>query len=134
LIAIDTSVAVAAFASWHEAHAASSAVLARRPRLPFHVLLETFSVLTRLPPPHRVPANVAREFLAQRFPAALLVLPAQEQRGLIDLAVRAGFSGGAIYDALVAATALHSNAVLVTRDRRAVIVYDAVGVRFELLP
>jgi predicted nucleic acid-binding protein len=41
MIAVDTSVVVAAFASWHEGHASAAAALARRPRVPAHVLLET---------------------------------------------------------------------------------------------
>lgn len=50
MIAVDTSVVVAAFASWHEGHASAVSALARRPRLPTHVTVEAFSVLTRLPP------------------------------------------------------------------------------------
>lgn len=50
MIAADTSVVVAAFASWHEGHESALVALARRPRLPGHVALESYSVLTRLPP------------------------------------------------------------------------------------
>jgi len=42
---------VAGFASWHEGHRSAAAALARKPRVPAHVLVETYSVLTRLPPP-----------------------------------------------------------------------------------
>jgi hypothetical protein len=34
MIAVDTSVVVAAFASWHEGHSGAAAALARRPRVP----------------------------------------------------------------------------------------------------
>jgi hypothetical protein len=51
LIAVDTSVVVAAFASWHEGHLAALECLRRDPRLPAHVAIETFSVITRLPAP-----------------------------------------------------------------------------------
>ena len=37
-------------------------------------------------------------------------------------------------DALVAATAKRASASLLTRDRRAAATYEAVGVRYELLP
>ncbi len=66
MIAVDTSVVVAAFASWHEGHRSALAVLARHPRLPAHVAVESFSVLTRLPPPHRAPAVLVRDFLVGR--------------------------------------------------------------------
>ena len=69
MIAVDTSVVVAAFASWHQGHTSATAALARRPRVPAHVLLETYSVLTRLPPPHRAPAGLVAAFLAERFTA-----------------------------------------------------------------
>ena len=133
MIALDTSVVVAAFASWHEGHGAASAVLDRRPRLPAHVGLESYSVLTRLPAPHRAPAEVVHEFLRARFPAPFLTLPAPAHRRLLDDAARAGLSGGAVYDALVAVTAKHAGATLFTRDRRAVPTYEAMGARFELL-
>jgi predicted nucleic acid-binding protein len=133
VIAVDTSVVVAAFASWHVGHAGAAAALARRPRLPAHVALESFSVLTRLPPPHRAPPAVVAEFLGAALTSPPLALPGASQRALIDLAVRAGLAGGAIYDALVAATAKQARATLLTRDRRALLTYEAVGVRIELL-
>jgi predicted nucleic acid-binding protein len=133
LIALDTSVVVAAFASWHEGHVSATAALTRRPRLPAHVAIEAYSVLTRLPPPHRAPAEVAAAFLMERFPAAPLTLPGQEQRELVKLAARAGLVGGTIYDALVASTAKRAGATLLTRDRRALPAYEAIGVRYELL-
>ena len=133
MIAFDTSVAVAAFASWHEAHAEAVARLAREPRLPAHVVVETYSVLTRLPPPHRAAPAIVEAFLARTFPNAPLALPGGAQRALVGVAVRHGFSGGAIYDLLVAATAKRARARLLTRDRRAIPAYEAVGVDYELL-
>lgn len=133
MIAVDSSVVVAAFARWHEGHASASEALARGPRLPAHVALESFSVLTRLPSPHRAPADVAAEFLVASFPGAPLTLPGRSQLALVALAARAGLAGGAIYDALVGATAKHAGATLLTRDRRALATYEAVGVRVEML-
>jgi predicted nucleic acid-binding protein len=133
LIALDTSVVVAAFATWHEAHATAAALLARRPRLPAHVVIETFSVLTRLPPPHRAAPAIVERFLAESFPAAPLSLSGSAQRALVGQAVRHGFAGGAVYDLLVAATVKRSGATLLTRDRRAISAYEAIGVAFELL-
>jgi hypothetical protein len=44
-------------------------VLRRRPRVPAHVLIETFSVLTRLAPPHTGPPGIVGEFLLRRCDA-----------------------------------------------------------------
>jgi predicted nucleic acid-binding protein len=41
--------------------------------------------------------------------------------------------GGSIHDALVAATALHAKARLLTRDRRALPTYERFKVDFEIL-
>lgn len=133
MIAVDTSVVVAAFASWHEGHSAAAAALARKPRVPGHVLVEAYSVLTRLPPPHRAPADLAATFLAERFPAPPLVLPARAHRDLVLTSARTGLVGGAIYDALIAATARRAGATLLTRDHRARSVYDRMQVRYELI-
>ena len=133
MIAVDTSVVVAGFASWHEGHASAASVLARKPRLPAHVLIESYSVLTRLPAPHRAAAGIVEGFLAERFPAALLILPAQAFRTLLGAAAASNMTGGAIYDALIAATAKHAGAVLLTRDRRALPTYDTIGVRYDLI-
>jgi predicted nucleic acid-binding protein len=129
--AVDTSVVVAGFAAWHEAHAPAAAALAKRPRIPAHVLAESFSVLTRLPPPHRAAAGLVAAFLGARFTDPPLVLPASEHRTLIEKAVAAGLTGGAIYDALIAATARTAGATLLTRDARARAVYDRMGVHYE---
>jgi predicted nucleic acid-binding protein len=133
MIAVDTSVVVAAFASWHEGHAIALAALARRPRLPAHVALESFSVLTRLPPPHRARPAVVAEFLSATFHGAPLALPAKAHLDLIATVTRAGLAGGAIYDAVVGATAKRAGATLLTRDRRAVSTYEALGVRHEMI-
>lgn len=133
MIAVDTSVVVAAFASWHEAHAVASAALKRRPRVPAHVLVETFSVLTRLPPPHRAPADLVSQFLDTRFTEAPLVLSPRGYQALIRSAAVDGVAGGGIYDALIAATVRHAGATLLTRDERASAVYERMGIAFEFV-
>jgi predicted nucleic acid-binding protein len=133
VIAVDTSVVVAAFASWHEGHRAALAILGRRPRLPGHAAIESFSVLTRLPSPHRVPPELVTAFLAARFPAPFLTLPAAGQRRLIRETAETKLAGGAIYDALIAATARHAGATLLSRDRRAAAIYARMGANFELV-
>ena len=130
---VDTSVVVAAFASWHEQHQAARKVLDAGVHLIDHCALESYSVLTRLPPPHRSPAPVVREFLRARFPGPFLRLSERSYREFVLGLVEQRVTGGAAYDALVAATAAASGADLVTCDRRAAAVYDTYGVPFELL-
>lgn len=133
MTSVDTSVVVAAFASWHEGHRAASRALQGSPRLPAHVAFETFSVLTRLPPPHRAAAEIVAAFLEARFPDPFLTLRAADQKRLVREAVTLGISGGSVYDALVAATARRAGTVLLTRDRRAIPVYEAMGTEFDLV-
>jgi predicted nucleic acid-binding protein len=133
VIAVDTSVVVAAFASWHEGHAAATAALARRPSIPAHVLLETYSVLTRLPPPHRAAPGIVVAFLAERFPGVPIALPRTGHLELVELASTLGIAGGSIHDALIAATAKHAGARLLTRDQRAAATYARIGVRYQIL-
>lgn len=131
--AADTSTVVAAFATWHELHDAARREIDRGMDLIEHCALETYSVLTRLPPPHRVHADVAREFLAARFQRPFLRLAPQAYRDfLLDLANK-GITGGSSYDALVAATAAARGLELVTCDRRASTVYERYGVRTVFL-
>jgi predicted nucleic acid-binding protein len=132
--AADSSLVVAAFASWHQTHAAARQALDGGMQLIEYCALEAYSVLTRLPPPHRAPPNVVRDFLAARFPGPFLRLSPKEHRQfLLDLPVRA-IAGGAAYDALVAATAAAHGAELVTCDRRAVPIYERYGVLSKILP
>lgn len=131
--AVDTSVVVAAFATWHEGHERAAEVLARGARLPAHCALECYSVLTRLPPPHRVAGPLARDFIATRFVDPLLTLAPDDHRVLLDRLVDGAITGGAAYDALVALTAARHGARLFSRDRRAASVYEALEVDFQLI-
>lgn len=133
MIAVDTSVVVPAFASWHEAHGAAIRLLAESPALPAHVAVEAYSVLTRLPMPHRVPGTIVIDYLDRVFPPdRRLVASAETQIEITRRCAAAGVDGGGVYDALVAATVLEHGATLVTRDRRAAPVYRAIGVDFRL--
>ena len=132
--AADTSVVIAAFASWHRAHETARQTLDGGLRLVDHCAVETYSVLTRLPPPHRAAPLIVQEFLRARFPQPFLRLSEKAYRrfvlGLADL----GIAGGAAYDALVAATAAGFDAELVTCDQRAASVYERYGVRTRMIP
>ena len=131
--AADTSVAVAAFASWHERHDAALEALSGGSRLITHVALETYAVLTRLPPPHRAPPALVVEFLERSFREAPISLPPGKHRDLVARAAASGTSGGAVYDALIAAAAAHAGATLLTLDRRALAVYERFGAQVRSL-
>lgn len=131
--AADTSVIVAAFGGWHEHHAAARKVISSGVALIGQCAAEAYSVLTRLPPPHRAPANVVAAFMASAFPEPPLVLHAAGYGDLAQRLAALGISGGATYDAIVALTAAGSGATLVSGDARAQLVYERCGARFELL-
>lgn len=132
-VLVDTSAAVALCVAAHESHDVVTAALGRRRLgLAGHASFETFSVLTRLPPPtRRAPAVVAR-LLQENFPASRFL----SVEGASDLLgrLRSGeLAGGAVYDALVAATAIEHGLTLATLDRRALDTYRVLGVEVELL-
>lgn len=124
---------MAAFASWHKAHSSARAALSESPQLPAHVALEVYSVLTRLPPPHRATGTIVVDFLRDRFRQPLLSLPASDHLDLMEEASAKGITGGALYDALIAATTKRAGAILLTRDERATRTYDALGAPFRLI-
>jgi predicted nucleic acid-binding protein len=130
---VDTSVAVALVVAGHEAHERTLGVLdGRGLGLAGHAWFETFSVLTRLPPPVRRHPEEVVGILADNFPHSRF-LSEQAARDLTALLAEVDVSGGAVYDALVGHTAAAHGLPLATRDRRAVEVYRALGVDVELL-
>jgi len=131
-LALDTSVAVPLLVQSHRAHAAVVRWWkGREVALSGHALVETYSVLTRLPGDLRLaPADAAR-LLDERF-AAPLLLGAETTGRLPELLAGLQIAGGAVYDALVALAAVEHEAELVTRDARAQGTYDRVGVRVSI--
>lgn len=81
--AADASVIVAAFATWHVKHDSARRAIEEGVRLIDHCAIESYSMLTRLPPPYRAPANVVQEFLRDQFPDAYLRLGAKAHRRFI---------------------------------------------------
>ena len=130
---VDTSVAVALVLADHEHHARTlRALRGHRLGLAGHAAFETFSVLTRLPPPaRRTPAAVAR-LLATNFPHSRFLGTGATTR-LFDALGSSKIAGGAVYDALVGAAAVAHGLTLATRDERALDTYRALGVSVELV-
>lgn len=130
---LDTSAAVAFVVQDHDHHEATFAALSgRQLGLAGHAAFETFSVLTRLPSPARLVPAAAYRVLSANFPHTRF--PSSERTaalfaGLAELRI----TGGAVYDALVSVTALEHELPLVSRDRRALPTYRALGVAVELL-
>jgi predicted nucleic acid-binding protein len=133
VFAVDSSVLVAALLAHHPLHgAALDAVNDRVDSLPAHVLLESYSVLTRLPAEHRLEGRRVAEAFMQ-LDLTPLVLPARQQVRALAALAAAGIEGGAVYDGLVAATAQHHDRELLTMDRRARSTYQKVGVAYTLM-
>jgi predicted nucleic acid-binding protein len=134
VIAPDTSVVIAALAPWHEAHhAARKALRAEKVGLPAHVALEATSALSRMPQGRRIAPGVVLEALERAFPQGWLTLAGDEQREALRRGVNAGVRGGALYDALIAATAVRHDADLLSADGRARATYDAMGAHARYL-
>ena len=130
---VDTSVAVALSSEDHPGRAACRAVVeGRRIGLAGHAAFETYSLLTRLPPPARPTPDAVARLLARNFPHTRY-LPPDAAAVLLGRLPGAGISGGSVYDALVGATAVAAGVPLVTRNRRALGTYRAVDVDVVLV-
>lgn len=130
MIAPDSSVVIAALAPWHVVHrSARSALLEDEVRLPAHVAFETTSALSRMPEGRRIAPAVVLEALERGFAQPWLSLDGDGHRDALQRAVRAGVRGGALYDALIAATASTYDAELLSADRRAQVAYRAMGAK-----
>ncbi|MHB2001413.1 MAG: PIN domain-containing protein [Solirubrobacteraceae bacterium] len=129
----DSSVCVAALVADHDAHEHAAAALDECEAIVAYVAAETYSVLTRLPPPHRLDPQRAVEMIARRLPAQTIALSADACRESLRLFASAHVLGGAIYDGLIALAARGHDLELVSRDGRAARTYRALGARFVLL-
>jgi predicted nucleic acid-binding protein len=110
--AVDSSALVAALLTWHGHHEAAlqriDNLLASGHELvlPLHSLIETYSVLTRLPSPHRLSPFAAVQLLeAQRTSFRLVGLSNDDGWAFIHGLGQSGTHGGRTYDALIAASA-----------------------------
>lgn len=125
--ALDSSCMVAAVCSWHERHEAVTAEIERRLdtgaglAIPAHALLETYSVLTRLPAPHRLKPVDAWALIEANFvtPAQITTLDATGHVRLLGRLVATGTSGGRTYDALIGecASVAKAGAILTLNPR-----------------
>ncbi len=89
-------------------------------------------MLTGLPGDARVGPSDAVMLIDENFAEGLALPPEMASGAHRDLA-RLGISGGATYDGLVALAARRYDLVLATRDARARLTYEAVGVRVAVI-
>ncbi|MEE3849953.1 PIN domain-containing protein [Gordonia sp. LSe1-13] len=132
-VLLDTSAAIALVRPEQAGHiAVREAVRGRSLGLSGHATFETYSVLTRLPPPQRLSPAAAARLIATNFPIACHLAP-NAAGELVASFAATGISGGAVYDALVAAAAVSAGLPLLSVDRRAEPVYRALGVDLRIL-
>jgi len=121
---LDTNCLVAVVCSWHGHHETTRREIERRDAageelvLSAHSLVETFSVLTRLPEPHRLSPKDAFALIEANWAETRLVaLTGADYRVTLRRCRDASIGGGAVYDALIAACARKARvATLVTWD------------------
>ena len=127
VVLLDTSTAIALLLEDHEHHPATvAATHGLRLGLAGHAWFETYSVVTRLPSGLRRSPADAHRLLAHNFPESRF-LGAATAADLGPELARAGISGGAVYDALVAAAAREHGLPLMSEDGRARPTYEAIG-------
>jgi predicted nucleic acid-binding protein len=102
-------------------------------RLPAHVAFETTSALSRMPQGRRIAPAVVLEALERGFARPWLAMDADGLRDALRRAVGAEVRGGALYDALIAATAVNHDVEILSADRRALGTYRAMGAEVRLL-
>lgn len=101
--------------------------------LPAHVVIEAYSVLTRLPSGLAVAPPLAAETLARRFSRSPLQLSQAQRKRVLPTLAGAGVFGGASYDGLVALEARAHAHGLLTLDERARSVYQRLGAEFTVI-
>lgn len=140
-VAVDANVVVAGLLSWHEHHDRAFPVLVaarssgRGLILPLPALIESYSVMTRLPPPFRLAPEDAHGLLRSAFSerTAIVSLKGSAAWVLLDALPAAGVAGGATYDAHILACARSAGAArLVTFNRKRYEKLDLGGIELVI--
>jgi len=132
---VDTNVIVAIALEGHPDHTVATGDLERRLRagetmvVPAHVLVESYSVLTRIPAPFRIgPADTVAFLEDLVSNATVTELQTDAYLPLLREASQARVTGGRIHDMLIAAVSVAAGAdVLLTFNTR-----DFVELGFDL--
>ncbi len=129
----DTSVIVAAALRSGAGHRESrDAIRTSEAGAAGHAWVESFSVLTRLPPDVRLSAADAARVLGSVV-GTTRYLSSREQLGFTTWVRQSGVVGGAVYDALVGWAARCAELPLLTRDARALPTYRSLGIETFLI-
>jgi predicted nucleic acid-binding protein len=126
MIALDSSVMVAALLSWHEKHHSAARALERAltakegVAIPTHALIESYAVMTRLPAPHRLTPADALELLRDNFSSTHLAsFNARSAWPVLQKLASDNLGGGIVYDAVILDSAADGGATsLVTLNLR----------------
>ena len=121
----DTSCMVPALSTWDPNHErAHRAIGTRRERgermvVAAAALVETYSSLTRMPPPYRRPPQDVLRAIEHDYVGDVVALESDEYLALLRDAAQRGIAGGTIYDAVIAACARKAGVdVLLTFNER----------------
>lgn len=115
-VATDSSIVVAALATWHERHEVAVGTLEEPLSsgtlvLPVPVLIESYAVLTRLPAPFRVTPRDAYAALESSFQrVSLSGFPTRGSWTFLRMLAEREIAGGAAYDAGIVKAAVHGDA------------------------
>jgi predicted nucleic acid-binding protein len=123
----DSACMVASLSIWHQHHERAAAEIERRLKqgermaVAAPALIETYSVLTRLPRPRRLSPSIALALIEDNFVARGTIIALDElvYRAVLRQAIADSISGGQIYDAVIAACARTANvSTLLTFNER----------------
>ena len=119
-IALDSSYLIALLCEWHAQHHRTLRSYQHwhdrdaQIILPVHAILECYTVLTRMPPPYRLPPDIARQTIVENFAGSAVVVGVKSggfwER--IESLARLGIGGGRVYDALIAWCGVDAGATL----------------------
>lgn len=129
----DTSVVIAGLSDWHARHRSCRSGLLRIDWLPAQVFAESVSVLSRLPHGRAISVGDAVRLVRQLAEGRIRQLRGDRYLLALTAVGSAGFGGGAVYDAIIGATAREHDATLLSVDAKAQRTYLAVGASFEML-
>ena len=118
VVAVDTSVVIAALMTWHEHHSGAFGLLndvlegGDELLIPLPALIETYAVMTRLPAPHRLSPLDAFGLVsgALRSCAKVVGLAENDVWSFLEDLTHRNVAGGATYDAAIVACAERSDA------------------------
>ena len=130
---LDTSAAIALLSPDHPSHAEVK-TLCRSLTLGLsgHALVETYSVLTRIPGAQRLDHVAAATLVTREFPRSVALSP-EDSLSAVETFSTAGIAGGAVYDGLVGLAAKSAGIPLLSCDRRAESTYAKLGVDVRLV-